>query len=43
MLKKNKKSELNDARSEILDILAKLPEKTYRKITEVEVEVGKIR
>lgn len=41
--KKNNKSEFKDSRSEILNILTKLPEKTYRKITEVEVEVGRIR
>jgi hypothetical protein len=40
--KKNKSKVEEHANDEIFDILDKLPEKTYHKITDVEIEVGKL-
>ena len=41
--KKDKSKVVENANEEIFDILDKLPEKTYYKITDVEIEVGKLR
>ncbi|MGI0051871.1 MAG: DUF2795 domain-containing protein [Nitrososphaeraceae archaeon] len=42
--KKNESTKVEDANDdEILDIFDKLPEKTYHKITDIEIEVGKLR
>ena len=41
--KKDKSKVVENANEEIFDILGKLPEKTYYKITDVEIEVGKLR
>lgn len=40
---KNKKSDPQFKSPELIDILKKLPEKTYNKITEIQIEVGKLR
>lgn len=42
-LHKNKNKVEEDANDEILDILNKLPKKTYYKITDVEIEISKLR
>jgi hypothetical protein len=41
--KKDKSTVVKNANEEIFDILNKLPEKAYYKITDVEIEVGKLR
>ena len=41
--KKNKSKVVENANDEIFDILDKLPEKTYHQITDIEIEVGKLR
>ena len=41
--KKDKSTVVENANEEIFDILNKLPEKAYYKITDVEIEVGKLR
>jgi hypothetical protein len=41
--KKDKSKVVENANEEIFDIIGKLPEKTYYKITDVEIEVGKLR
>ena len=42
--KKNESTKVEDANDdEILDIFGKLPKKTYHKITDIEIEVGKLR
>ena len=41
--KKDKSKVVENPNKEIFDILNKLPEKTYYKITDVEIEVGKLR
>ena len=41
--KKDKSKVVENANEEIFGILDKLPEKTYYKITDVEIEVGKLR
>ena len=41
--KKNKSKVVENANDEMFDILDKLPEKTYHKITDIEIEIGKLR
>ena len=41
--RKKNKLKVENANDEIFDILHKLPEKTYHQITDVEIEVGKLR
>ena len=41
--KKNKSKVVENANDELFDILDKLPEKTYHQITDIEIEVGKLR
>lgn len=41
--KKDKSKVVENANDEIFVILDKLPEKTYHKMTDVEIEVGKLR
>ncbi|MGE5634001.1 MAG: DUF2795 domain-containing protein [Deltaproteobacteria bacterium] len=40
---KKNKSKPKDADNEILDILNELPEKIYHRITDIEIEIGKLR
>ncbi len=41
--KKNDKSNPKDADNEIFDVPNELPEKTYHRITDIEIEIGKLR